>query len=69
MNSHRIVLEKGEWIGEIQRKDKAGKALTVQARWTLVQDSEGKSHGVLGVSTDVSERFSSSSFVYSDWKA
>ena len=56
MNSYRIVAEKGEWIGEIQRKDKSGRELTVQARWTLVRDSEGKAHGILAVSTDVTER-------------
>jgi PAS domain S-box-containing protein len=32
MNSYRIVLEKGEWIGEIQRKDKNGVSIQLEYR-------------------------------------
>lgn len=50
------VLAAGEWSGEIRQMTKAGKDVTVQSRWTLVRDSEGKPKSILVVSTDVTEK-------------
>ncbi len=56
MHAYEIVLEKGEWTGEITRKTREGRELTIQARWTLVRDPQGKPRGILAVNTDVTER-------------
>ena len=56
MHAYQIILEKGEWTGEFQRKSSKGRELTIQARWTLVRDQQGKPRGILAVNTDVTEQ-------------
>ena len=56
MHAYEIVLEKGEWMGEFTRKSREGRELTIQARWTLVRDPQGKPRGILAVNTDVTEQ-------------
>ncbi|MBW4524672.1 MAG: response regulator [Phormidium tanganyikae FI6-MK23] len=50
------LLEQGEWSGELQRITRSGKVLTVESRWTLVRDDDGKPKSILVVSTDVTEK-------------
>ncbi|MET3132032.1 diguanylate cyclase (GGDEF)-like protein/PAS domain S-box-containing protein [Oxalobacteraceae bacterium GrIS 1.11] len=50
------VLQCGDWSGEITRRDKAGKTLTVEARWTLVNHDDGRPKTILSIETDVSGR-------------
>ena len=56
MHAYQIIIEKGEWQGEFQRKSRNGRELTIQARWTLVRDPQGKPRGILAVNTDVTEQ-------------
>ena len=56
MHAYQIILEKGEWLGEFQRKSREGRELTVQARWNLLRDSAGEPHGILAVNTDITEQ-------------
>jgi PAS domain S-box-containing protein len=56
MLAYQIILEKGEWVGELHRKSRDGRELTVQARWTLVREPNGKPRGILAVNTDVTEQ-------------
>jgi PAS domain S-box-containing protein len=56
MHAYQIVLEKGEWLGEFNRKSRDGRELTIQARWTLVRDPQGEPRGILAVNTDVTEQ-------------
>jgi hypothetical protein len=56
MHAYEIVLEKGEWTGEFNRKSRDGRELTIQARWTLVRDLQGKPRGILAVNTDLTEQ-------------
>jgi PAS domain S-box-containing protein len=51
-----IVMEKGEWSGELHPKTREGRELTVEASLTLVRDSQGTPTGVLAVNTDVTEQ-------------
>ena len=55
-NAYETVLEKGEWLGEFQRKSKSGAILDIEGRWTLVRDEHGDPKGILAVNTDVTER-------------
>jgi len=50
------VLEKGEWIGELRQKNKAGTEVMVDSRWTLVADAAGAGHSILCINTDITER-------------
>lgn len=52
----RIILEKGEWAGELQHVARDGKPVIVQSRWTLVNDSAGFPKSVMMINTDVTEK-------------
>lgn len=47
-----IVL-KGEWQGEIIKRTRDGRDLTVASRWTLVRDAGGQPKGVLVIDADI----------------
>ena len=50
------VLTDGEWAGEIQQVTKAGAVITVEGRWTLVRDIEGRPKCVLAINTNITEQ-------------
>lgn len=43
-------------MGEITQFNQAGEPLTVEGRWTLVRDEQGRAKSILAINTDVSER-------------
>jgi PAS domain S-box-containing protein len=51
-----IVMEKGEWSGELHPTTRDGHELTVEARLTLVRDSRNAPTGILSVHSDITER-------------
>jgi PAS domain S-box-containing protein len=51
-----LAIEQGEWNGELQHRSKAGQALTVEARWTLIRDEAGRAKSILAINTDVTEK-------------
>lgn len=51
-----ILLDRGEWRGEIYKTTKAGKGAIVEAHWTLVRDESGQPSSILSVSTDITEK-------------
>lgn len=52
----KIVLQKGEWIGELALQAKDGRDILVESRWTLVRDSDGTPKAVMSFNTDISEK-------------
>ncbi len=50
------LLKTGEWTGEIARETKRNEALTVNSRWTLLRDAEGKPKSILVIDTDITEK-------------
>jgi two-component system cell cycle sensor histidine kinase/response regulator CckA len=50
------VLERGEWVGELQQVAKDGRQLVVESRWSLVRDNEGRPKAKLIINTDITER-------------
>jgi PAS domain S-box-containing protein len=50
------LMETGEWYGELAHVTRAGKAVLVASRWTLVRDKRGQPTSVLVVSTDITEK-------------
>jgi PAS domain S-box-containing protein len=51
-----ILLEQGEWQGEINEITKTGQPVTVAARWTLVYDEAHQPRFILSVETDITEQ-------------
>jgi PAS domain S-box-containing protein len=51
-----MVLEHGDWMGELRQTGKEGQNLTVESRWTLVRGDAGQPSAVLIINTDATER-------------
>lgn len=52
----RIVLEEGEWAGELVHRRRNGEAITVDGRWSLVRNEDGTPRRILSINTDATER-------------
>jgi len=52
----RITLEKGEWVGEITQRNRHGRTLDMEVRWTLVPGEDGQPPSILAINTDISAR-------------
>lgn len=52
----KSLIAHGEWQGELAQATKSAKALTVQSRWTLMHDAEGKSNSILVINLDITEK-------------
>jgi PAS domain S-box-containing protein len=50
------VFEAGAWSGEMAHATKDGRTVTVESRWTLVKDAEGRPKSVLLIDTDITEK-------------
>ncbi|TDU73037.1 PAS domain S-box-containing protein [Prosthecobacter fusiformis] len=50
------LFEEGEWVGELDQFSKDGTPLTIECRWTMVNDSAGKPKSVLCINTDITEK-------------
>ncbi|WP_332777591.1 PAS domain S-box protein [Polaromonas sp.] len=51
-----LLLERGEWVGELSQRAKNGSLLSVEGHWTLVRDEQGQPSAVLAINTDIRER-------------
>ena len=51
-----LLVAHGEWTGEMEHRTKQGTLLTVEVRFTLVRDEDGRPSSVLAINTDVTER-------------
>ncbi|CAG0957932.1 MAG: PAS domain S-box protein [Candidatus Methanoperedens sp.] len=56
IEAKKTVIEKGEWIGELDQVTKKGNEIIVESRWTLVQDSNGRPKSILIINTDITEK-------------
>ncbi len=54
--AHEALLVKGRWQGELLKRSKPGREVTVDARWTLLLDREGRPKSVLAFNADTTER-------------
>ena len=52
----RILLEKGEWSGEVRKLTKTRREVLVASRWTLLRDRDGKAGSILVIDSDITER-------------
>jgi len=51
-----VVLHQGDWQGELRQTTKAGHAIVVASRCTLVYDEQGQAVSILTVNTDITEK-------------
>ncbi len=51
-----IVLQQGEWQGELEKVTKTGQPVIVQSRWTLVSDESRNPKEILSVDTDITAK-------------
>lgn len=52
----RVLHDTGRWDGMLEHRTKAGARITVESRWALQQDAQGRVVGVFETNTDVTER-------------
>lgn len=52
----KIVIDEGDWRGELHHFTKEGIELVVESRWSLVSNDEGKPKSIFVVNTDVTEK-------------
>ncbi|HET7061333.1 MAG TPA: EAL domain-containing protein [Nitrosospira sp.] len=52
----RLLLNSGEWRGEIQQRRKDGSVLLVEAHWSLVRNDDGRGQSVFAINTDITHR-------------
>jgi hypothetical protein len=50
------VREHGQWNGELRQKTREGRELTIQSRWTVVNERKGAPRAILVVNTDITEK-------------
>lgn len=51
-----IIMNRGEWQGEIQKVTRAGKKVIVETRWTLARNELGQPSFILSVDTDITDK-------------
>ena len=49
------LLQDYKWHGEFHHRDPGGGETIVEARWTLVHDSQGKPESILAINTDITQ--------------
>ena len=52
----QTLANEGDWSGELEQVARDGSPISVEARWTVVRDGQGRVNGVLGINTDIRER-------------
>ena len=50
------LVAQGTWQGEVITHTKDGRDITVEGRWTLVRDADGRPKSVLAIDTDITEK-------------
>ncbi len=50
------LLEVGEWSGELRQKDRAGRDMIVDSRWSLLRDAAGGPRAKLVINSDITEQ-------------
>jgi PAS domain S-box-containing protein len=53
---NNLTIRQGEWHGELQHLTKDRGEITIEARWTLIRDNEGRPKSILAINTDITEK-------------
>lgn len=55
-DAKKRLLKSGDWMGELQLKDKTGQEITAFSRWKLMRDKDGQPQAILSAHTDITEK-------------
>jgi PAS domain S-box-containing protein len=55
-SAKRLLLETGEWVGEVEQVMRNEKTIITQGRWTLLRNDDGEAEAVLAINTDITEK-------------
>ena len=55
-DAHASLLARGEWHGEVVKRTRDGREIVIDARWTLVRDTQGRPTSFLAINTDVTAK-------------
>ena len=53
---NKLVMDTGEWSGEMHQLNRERHEIIVESRWWLVRDKEGRAKSILAINTDVTEK-------------
>lgn len=51
-----LVLEQGEWQGELEQVTKTGQKIIAVSRWTLMREQSGQPKSILAVNSDITQK-------------
>jgi two-component system, cell cycle sensor histidine kinase and response regulator CckA len=52
----KILLEEGNWSGEVRKPTKTGREVIVTSRWTLLRNAQGNPSSIMMIDTDITEQ-------------
>ncbi|MGB8353517.1 MAG: PAS domain S-box protein [Chthoniobacteraceae bacterium] len=52
----KTLIKRGVWHGELRQVTKSGRQIIVESRWTLINETNGKSKSILVINTDITKR-------------
>jgi PAS domain S-box-containing protein len=52
----KMLLEKGEWSGELRQTTRHGREIIIESHWTMVRDEREQPKSILIMNTDVTEK-------------
>jgi PAS domain S-box-containing protein len=53
---NELTISQSQWQGELQHVTRDKSEISVEARWTLIRDGEGRPKSVLAINTDITEK-------------
>ena len=53
---NKLVVDTGEWSGEMHHLNRERHELIIESRWWLVRDKDGRAKSILAINTDVTEK-------------
>lgn len=54
--AREATLTRGEWVGELHQRNKAGVEIITDSRWTLIDAESGEGRSILCINTDITDR-------------
>jgi PAS domain S-box-containing protein len=51
-----LAIGQGEWYGEVMHLTRDKREITVEGRWTLIRDNEGRPKSILAINTDITDK-------------
>ncbi len=56
LRANEQLLQRGDWVGELQQGGKDDRSLIIEGRWTLVRSATGEPQSILEIDTDITQQ-------------